>query len=112
MWRNIMRDAGSGRDIRALANLHRRNQSCVASYERAIFNDCFVFVLAIIVACDGAGANVNALTDFGVAEIGEVVGFRFFPQPDFFSLNEVAYVRALSNFAPRAQVRERPKYRA
>src|SRR5690606_21920120 len=58
---------------------------------------------AVVVAGDGSGANVDALSDFGIADIGEVVGLRATAEPARLDLDEVADVHLV------AQLRARPQ---
>ena len=66
-----------------------------------------MLVHAVIVAGDGAGANVDSRADFRVAQISEMVGLRSLAQLDLLGLDEVADVRALADLAARPQMRVR-----
>ncbi len=59
-----------------------------------------MLIHSVIVAGDGACANVDAGSDLSVAQIGEMVGFRSGSQTGLFGLDEIADVRALANVAP------------
>ena len=56
----------------------------VAADECAFADARDVLVDAIVVAGDGSCADVGGVADFGVAEIGEVVGFGAFAEARFF----------------------------
>ena len=58
------------------------------------------------------GADVHAFADFGIAQIGEVVGLGPFAQPGLLGFDEVADVGPFADIATRPQVRVRPKLRA
>jgi len=51
-----------------------------------------VFVHAVVVGNNRAGAEVGFAADFGVADVGEVVGFGAFADGGVFDFDEVADV--------------------
>ncbi len=59
---------------------------------------------AVVVAGDGSGADVDSGADFGVAEIGQVVGLRSLAELDLLGLDKVADVRAFSDVAAGTQM--------
>ena len=71
-----------------------------------------MLLLAVVVAGDGAGADVDLLADRRVAEIGEVVGLRPAAERRLLQLDEVADVRVLADVRVRPEVRERARLRA
>src|SRR3990172_2432101 len=71
---HILGDDAARSDIGALADLHRGYQGGVGAYERAPAHLGRVLGVAIVVAEDGAGANVGAFPDPAVAEVGQMVG--------------------------------------
>ena len=105
-----MQDAAP--DVRSLAQLDRRDQSGIAADKYSVFDDRLVFMHAVVVAGDGAGTDVHAFANFGVAEIGEVVGFRSLAQANLLGLHKIADVRAFADVASRAQMRIRAEDRA
>ncbi len=76
--RYVFGNARSRADVCALANSDRRHQRGIAADEGSVFNRRSVLVDAIVIAGDGARPDVHAFTNFGVAQIGEVVGLRTF----------------------------------
>ena len=54
---------------------------------------------AVVVAGDGAGADVDALADDGVAEVAEVVGLGAFADGGFLGFDEVADVGSFADAA-------------
>ena len=93
---SVMQEAAP--DIGSLAEAHRRDQGGVAADEDAILDDGRVFTHSVVVAGDRPGADVHALTDFGVAKIGEVVGFGSLAQPRLLGFDEIADVGALRRY--------------
>jgi len=65
------------------------------------------FVRAVVVAGDGAGADVDLLADGGIAEIGEVVGLGAAPEFRLLHLDEIADVHVLVEPRLGPQPRER-----
>ena len=84
--------------------MHGRDQSAVTADESPVFDHGCVLVDSIVVAGDGAGADVDPCADFGIAQIGEMVGFGSLAQLDLLGLDKIANVRTLSNIAAGAQM--------
>src|SRR5215813_11252816 len=74
--RNVLADRGAAADVCALADRDRRHQLRVAADERAVLDRRLVFLLAVVVARDRAGADVHLRADRRVAEIREMPGLR------------------------------------
>ena len=102
---------------------HRRVQknaaitiSSVAAWRGAwrpsLADDGLVLVDAVVVAGDGASADVGAFADLRVAEIGEMAGLGAFAELRFLGFDEVADVRVLADLAAGAEVREGADLRA
>ena len=105
MRRYILCDAGAGGDIGAVAESERSDERGVGADEDVIADGGGVFVYAIVVAGDGAGADVRARADDGVAEVGEVVGLGTAAHANLLGLDEVADVSLRSDVTAGAQVR-------
>src|SRR5580692_944748 len=101
---DVAGDAGGGADIGAFAHAHGCDQGAVTADEGTVADYGGVLLGAVVVAGDGSGADVDAGADFGVAEIGEVVGLRSFAQLDLLGFDKIADVRAFSDFAAGAQM--------
>ena len=67
---------------------------------------------AVVVAEDGARADVRARAHVAVAEVGEVVGLGAASEAGLLELHEVAHVRALFEHAVGTQMREGTELRA
>jgi len=70
---HIVSDAGAGCDIGIVAYRHRRDKLGTAADEDAVADGGAVFLVAVIVAGDGAGSNVDAGADRGVTQVAEMV---------------------------------------
>ena len=70
---HVLGDDRARTDIGALADLHRGHQRGVGADERALADQRLVLGKAVIVAGDGAGAEVGIGADMGVADIGEMI---------------------------------------
>src|SRR5205823_776703 len=62
-FRHVLADRSAAADVRALADRHRRHQLGVAADERAVLDDRPILLLAVVVARDGAGADVHLRAD-------------------------------------------------
>ena len=78
--RNIFGDATGSRHVRAPADLYRRHQRRIAADEDAVSDYRAVLVHAVVIAGNGAGADVHAGPDFRVAEISQMLGLRAFAE--------------------------------
>src|SRR5439155_24594127 len=63
------------------------------------------FVGAIVVAGDGAGADVYTRADIGIAHVGQVIGLAVRGDPAVLDFDEVADVDIFSQRRARAQAR-------
>jgi hypothetical protein len=70
--RHVRGDDGAGADIGAVADFHRRHQRGVGAGEGARADRGLVLEEAVVVAGDGAGAEVGVGADMDVADIGEM----------------------------------------
>ena len=77
--RHIGRDHRARPDIGAIPHLDRRNQRRVRTDEGVLADIGTVFGGAVVIAGDGAGTDVGALADPGVADIGEMIGLVAMP---------------------------------
>jgi hypothetical protein len=101
---HVFGDAAGCRYVGATSNLDGRNERRVAADEDAVSDYCRVLVDAVVVAGDRSGTDVDTFSDFGVAEIGQVIRLGALAQLDFLSFDEVADMSAFADFAAGAQV--------
>src|SRR4051794_39106490 len=66
---DILGDHRSGPDHRSVADRHRSHQSGVRANERPGADHRAIFAEPVVIAGDGAGADVGRRADFGVADI-------------------------------------------
>ena len=71
---NVVHNDGAGTDERTVPDGHRGHEGGIAADEAVIADDGAELVPAVVVAGDGACAEVHAGADFGVAEVGEMIG--------------------------------------
>ena len=71
-----------------------------------------MLVHTVVVAGDDARADVYAVADDGIAEIGEMVGLGAAPQSGFLGLAKIADVRLLADAAFGAEMRVGSNHRA
>src|SRR5215218_160232 len=109
-WRNVLRDRRSRSDPSMVANLHRCNKDIVAAGVDIAPNHgslLLVVLLGTVVGGDGAGADVGALADLGVADVREVGHLDALAQGGVLHLHERSHLRPCSEHGPRPEVRER-----
>ena len=70
--RNVLGDSRTGSRKRTVTQLDRRNEVGVAADEAIVTDLGAVLVIAVVVDNDRAAAEVDALTDGRVADIGQV----------------------------------------
>ena len=102
--RDVFGDAGAGGDVGTVADGDGSDEGGVRADEGAVADGGEVFVDAVVVAGDGARADVDAGADDGVAEVGEVVGLGAFAERDLLGFDEVADVGAVADVAFGAEV--------
>ena len=67
-----------------------------------------MLVHAVVIAGDGAGADVGLAADFGIADIAQVVRLRTRAEMRILDLDEIAHARAGAELGAAAYPRERP----
>src|ERR687891_1039677 len=105
--RHVAIDRAAGADHGALADGHRRDQRAVRADERAGADVGPVLAETVVVAGDGAGADVCLGADAGVADVGQVIGLGAGLEHGVLDLDEVADPRARPDLGARAQPGER-----
>ena len=110
--RDVLGDDAARADIGALADLDRRHQRGVGADKGAGADLGAMLVEAVIVAGDGAGADISARADAGIADISEVVNLGALADLRLLDLDEIADMRVLGESGAGPQPRERPDRRA
>ena len=72
--RGVAGQRGAGAERRAATDGHRRDQLRVGADEDVVLDHGAVLVRAVVVAGDGAGADVDVAADGRVADVGEMIG--------------------------------------
>ena len=88
--RHVLGDHAAGGDEGARPDRHRRDQRTVGADEGAGADHRLVFGVAVVVAGDGARADIGALAHLGVAQIGEVIGLGPGGELQVLGLDEIA----------------------
>ena len=103
----MLMSATLGNVSRFVADFERRNQGGIAPHEGVFADLSLVFAQAIVIARDGAGADVGTIADLGIAQIGQMIGFRSRAEASVLQLHEVADARIFADAVPLPQARER-----
>ncbi len=101
---DVFGDAAAGGDVGAGADGDGGDEGGVGADEGAVADGGEVLVDAVVVAGDGACADVDAGADDGVAEVVQVVGLGAFAEGGFFGFDEVADVGSVADAALGAEV--------
>src|SRR5258708_4258466 len=95
--RPVLHDPRAGADIGAFADLHWRPQRRVRADESLLADFGAVLFDPVVIAEDGAGADIGALTDVAIADIGKMIGLGALAELRRFDLDEIADARALAD---------------
>ena len=90
--RDIIGDCRACASIGFLTDFDRGNEDCVGAYENLVINNGFVLLQTVIVAGDGASADVAFAADFGVAKVCQVVSLRALADVRLLDLDEIPYL--------------------
>ncbi len=109
---DIFRDDAARADIRAVADLHGRDECCVGTDERARADIGEMLVEAVVITGDGPCADIRARADARIADISEVVRFRALLDARILNLDEISDMDILFDLCAGPQPRERSDNRA
>src|SRR5712691_6169512 len=112
MFRNRVRDHATRADVAVLADLERSHQCRIAADEGSRADLGRMLFLAVVVTCNGAGPDVDALSDFRVAQIRQVLALRARAETGLLQFDEVAHARFRTDLRVHADTRERSYMRA
>src|SRR6202050_2670120 len=101
-------DGGAGANGGARADRYRRHQHAVGAGMNIIPQHAAVFVRTVVVGNDGAGADVDALAQLAVTDVGEMIGLGVIAQTGVFYLDEMSDVHAACPPRPGTQAGEWP----
>src|SRR5690606_4346689 len=87
---------------------NRRNQLGIRADKGVVLDSGAEFVDAIVIASNGARADVDTLAYLRIADIGQMIGFAACAQRAVLDLDEVAYMRMLAQLGTRTQAGIRP----
>src|SRR6267378_2914169 len=104
---DIFCDCRTRRDVCPIADSNGCDQRRIAPDERFIPYPCWIFVEAVVVAGDRAGANVRFRAGLGIAEIREVHRLGAFADGALLQLDEIADARIGFQMIVWAEARER-----
>lgn len=103
---DIIGDGAAGADDGAVADVDRGDQGDIRADEHVGADGGAVFGVAIVIAGDGARADIGAGSDGGVAEIGEVIDLGAGAEMGGFDFAEIADMGACADDAGGADAGE------
>ena len=104
---DVFCDDGAGGDVAAGAEAKGSDQGAVAADKDAFGYFGAVLFFSVVVAGDGAGADIAGAADGGVAQISQMVGFGLVAEVGVFEFNKVADVGTRSGVGVQAEAGER-----
>src|SRR5471030_3109043 len=104
---DITRYGGARSDSGALGYYHRRHQLRIRTDKHIVADNGLMFIGAVIIAGNGARADIHPGANFGIAEVTQMPGFRPFAKPRFFHLDEITDMSPFSQLGARTQTGER-----
>src|SRR3569623_292106 len=110
--RRVFADGGAGADGRACAHRDGRDQLRVGADEDVVFDDGLEFIGAVVIAGDGAGADIDAPAYRRVADVTQMIHLRARTDRRFLHLDEIADVHVVGEHRAGPDARERPDARA
>src|SRR3989338_4553485 len=102
--RDVVAHGRGGGDIDVVPDTDRRDQRGIAADLHPVADGGAVFLEAVVVAGDGAGAYVALAPDGDVAEVGEVIGLAALADGRLLGFDEVAYMDVSPEGSSRSQV--------
>ena len=79
---------------------YRRDELRIGADENVIFEYCFVFEGAIVIAGDRTGANIDACSDFSIPDVTQMVDLAARGDIRFFDFDIISYVNAVRKAYP------------
>ena len=73
MRRRVFGDGGAGADGGTLRYCYRRDQLSIGADKNIVLDDRLVFIGAVVIARNRAGTDVDVLSDYGVADVTQVI---------------------------------------
>src|SRR5882672_1943773 len=101
--RRVLGDRRARADIGAARDAHRGDQGRIGADEAVVLDYRAVLGDAVVIAGDGAGADVDALAELRVANVAQVVRLRLWAEAARLHLDEVADMHLLREARPRPQ---------
>ncbi len=84
---------------------HWRNKLCIGTDKYVILYNCAVFVGAVVVASDSAGADVDLVPEAAVAQISKVIGLGAISHLRRFDFDEIPYSNVVGQASAGPQTR-------
>src|SRR5437016_2867825 len=104
----VLADGRGGADVGAARDAHRRHQRRVRADEAVVLDHRAVLCRAVVVAGDGARADVDGVADLGVANVREMVRLGAGAEAARLDLDEVADMDLPRQMGAGPQPRKRP----
>ncbi len=96
MRRRVFGDGGAGADGGTLRYCYRRDQLSIGANKNIILDDRLVFIGAIVIARNRAGTDVDVLSDYGIADVAQVIRLAAGGDGAIFDFNEITDMDVVS----------------
>src|SRR6185369_5471728 len=93
--RRVLGDGRAGADIGAAGNAHRRDQRRVRADEAVVLDHRTILRDAVVIARNGARADVDSRADLRVTDVAQVIDLRLRGEPARLDFDEIADVHFL-----------------
>src|SRR5439155_18285247 len=88
--RRVLGDGRARADVGAARHAHRRDERGIGTDKALVLDHRAVLLDAVVIAGDGARADVGPGADLGVADVAQMIGLRVRAEPARLHLDEVA----------------------
>ena len=102
--RDILGNGSAGACYGVGSDINGSHHHSIGTDEGSVANGGRIFMFAIVIACDRAGAHVHALAHGGVTDIGEVRNLGAAADGGLLDLHVRAGLRAVEHVSARAQI--------
>ena len=89
MRHRVFGDGGAGADGGTLRYCYRCDQLSIGANKNIILDDRLVFIGTIVIARNGAGTDIDVLSDYGIADVTQVICLAACGDAAIFDFDEI-----------------------